>query len=83
MILKDDKETTVDYFSKFPSNIENIGLSLSGGMDSALILWCLVEMLRGREAYWRKDVKIWCTAWIRHSLEPESALIRNSSKRLI
>tara|TARA_B110000902_G_C14214129_1_gene552495 strand:- start:106 stop:798 length:693 start_codon:yes stop_codon:yes gene_type:complete len=59
MILKDDGETTVDYFSKFPSNIENIGLSLSGGMDSALILWCLVEMLRGREDYWR-DVKIWC-----------------------
>ena len=60
MILKDDRGTTVDYFSKFPCEIENIGLSLSGGMDSALILWCLVEMLRGRE-HLGKDVKIWCT----------------------
>ncbi len=60
MILKDDKGTTVDYFSKFPYEIENIGLSLSGGMDSALILWCLVEMLRGRE-HLGKGVKIWCT----------------------
>ena len=60
MILKDDRETTVDYFWNFPYEIENIGLSLSGGMDSALILWCLVEMLRGRE-HLGKDVKIWCT----------------------
>ena len=60
MILKDDKGTTVDYFWHFPYEIENIGLSLSGGMDSALILWCLVEMLKGRE-HLGKDVKIWCT----------------------
>ena len=60
MILKDDKGTVVDYFWNFPYDIKNIGLSLSGGMDSALILWCLVEMLRGRQ-HLAKDTKIWCT----------------------
>ena len=57
MILKDDKGTVVDYFWNFPYDIKNIGFSLSGGMDSALILWCLVEMLRGRQQF-AKDVKI-------------------------
>ena len=58
MILKDDKGTFVDYFWEFP-NYKNIGLSLSGGMDSALILWCLVEMLRGRQ-HLAEGAKIWC-----------------------
>lgn len=39
----------IDYFKKFPDNIENIGISLSGGTDSALILYMLVQMIIERD----------------------------------
>lgn len=47
MILKHNKDT-VDYFDRFPSDITNIGLSLSGGTDSALILFLLAKMIKER-----------------------------------
>lgn len=39
MILEDDKGNIVDYFDKLPD--KPIALELSGGTDSALILYCL------------------------------------------
>ena len=47
MILTDSTQT-VDYFERFPSDIVNIGLSLSGGADSALILYFLTKMIQER-----------------------------------
>ena len=48
MILKfDGKE--VDYFEKFPRHVERVGISLSGGADSALILYLLAKEIQDRE----------------------------------
>jgi len=48
MILKfDGKE--VDYFEKFPRHIERVGISLSGGADSALILYLLAKEIQDRD----------------------------------
>ena len=38
----------MEYFDKYPSN-ENIGLSLSGGADSALLLYLFAKMLHERQ----------------------------------
>ena len=41
--------TQLDFFDKFPSNLQKIGIYLSGGTDSALILYILVKMLQERQ----------------------------------
>ena len=48
MILKFDGKT-VDYFEKFPRHVERVGISLSGGADSALILYLLAKEMQDRE----------------------------------
>lgn len=47
MILEHDGQT-VDFFDKFPEDINNIGIYLSGGTDSALILYLLIKMADDR-----------------------------------
>ena len=47
MILSDGN-TQITYFKNFPTDIKNIGLSLSGGTDSALILFLLTKMIKER-----------------------------------
>ena len=48
MSLKFDGKT-VDYFEKFPRHVERVGISLSGGADSALILYLLAKEIQDRE----------------------------------
>jgi hypothetical protein len=48
MILSDG-DIVLDFFEKFPVGYENIGLHLSGGADSALLLYCLVKMVEERD----------------------------------
>ena len=48
MLLTDDRGNTVDYFHRFPPG-QNIGLALSGGTDSALLLFLLIEMVYRRK----------------------------------
>lgn len=45
----------IDFFETFPREVKNIGLNLSGGADSALILFLLVEMIKERN---QSDVRI-------------------------
>lgn len=52
MIIEDNLGNKLDYFDKFPQN-ENIGISLSGGADSALLLFFFIKMV-----YERKDFNI-------------------------
>lgn len=58
MILRHGKEV-VDFFENFPSHWKNIGIYVSGGADSALILYCTALMIynRGQD----DKVKIWPT----------------------
>lgn len=48
MILTDENGNQIDYFERFPNNIKSIGISLSGGVDSALILYLLAKMIKDR-----------------------------------
>jgi 7-cyano-7-deazaguanine synthase in queuosine biosynthesis len=41
----------MDYFQKIPPNIENVAVSLSGGLDSGLALFCLAQELSRRRQY--------------------------------
>ena len=47
----------VDFFKRFPSNWKNIGIHVSGGADSALILYCIALMVHSRGQ--SDTVKIW------------------------
>lgn len=47
MILEHDGQS-VDFYDKFPRTAKNIGISLSGGLDSSLILYLLVKMIQER-----------------------------------
>jgi 7-cyano-7-deazaguanine synthase in queuosine biosynthesis len=47
------------YFDTYPDN-ENIGLSLSGGADSALLLYLFAKMVSDRTFYGIKPVQIHC-----------------------
>ena len=47
MILEYDGQI-VDFFDKFPSKISAIGVQLSGGADSSLMLYLLVKMIQNR-----------------------------------
>jgi len=47
MILTDGS-TSLDYFESFPTDIKSVGLSLSGGADSALAFYCLLKTLSDR-----------------------------------
>ena len=47
MILSDGK-TTIDYFNKFPSDINAIAVTVSGGTDSTLAFYCLLATLKQR-----------------------------------
>lgn len=38
-----------DYFDNFPNNVKAIGLSLSGGLDSALAFYCLLKTIEDRK----------------------------------
>ena len=49
MILTDGT-TSLDYFETFPTDIKSVGLSLSGGADSALAFYCLLKTLYGFNA---------------------------------
>ena len=53
MILSDDRGNVLDYFDKFPENT-NIGIALSGGADSTLLLFLFVSMIYERKAYYVK-----------------------------
>lgn len=55
MILEDDRGNKLDYFDRFPKNT-NIGISLSGGTDSALLLFFFIKMVLERRDM---DVKIY------------------------
>ena len=56
MILEHDG-IVLDFFERFPRHYKNIGLQLSGGADSSLILFCLLKMLQERGQ--TDTVKIW------------------------
>lgn len=40
---------TLDFFERFPRSFKSIGVQLSGGLDSALILYLLVKMAQDRK----------------------------------
>jgi hypothetical protein len=42
---------TVDYFDRVPAGIKHAAVSLSGGLDSALALYCLAAVLDSRQQY--------------------------------
>lgn len=48
-------DISVDFFETFPKNINKVGIFLSGGADSALILYLLVKMADERN----QDLKIY------------------------
>jgi len=50
MILSDNRYT-VDYFQKFPRNIRKVGVMMSGGADSTLVLYCLAKTLTERKQF--------------------------------
>jgi len=56
MILEHDG-IVLDFFDRFPRHYKNIGLQMSGGADSSLILFCLVKMLHERGQ--SDSVNIW------------------------
>jgi|GEM_PF-2041192 hypothetical protein len=58
MILEYDG-VVVDFFEKFPAHWKNIGIHVSGGADSALILYCTALMIHSRDQL--NEVKIWPT----------------------
>lgn len=43
--------TTVDYFDKLPTDLEHVAVSTSGGLDSALALYCLAKEISDRKQY--------------------------------
>ena len=51
--------SAMHYFDTYPDN-ENIGLSLSGGADSALLLYLFAKMVSDRTFYGIKPVEIHC-----------------------
>jgi len=51
--------SSMHYFDSYPDN-ENIGLSLSGGADSALLLYLFAKMVSDRTFYGIKPVEIHC-----------------------
>lgn len=55
MILEHDGHI-VDYFETFPIGIKHIGLYLSGGMDSALTLYCLAAMIESKQQQHRMEI---------------------------
>lgn len=59
MILSDNNGIEVTFFKDFPSSYKNIGVQISGGADSALILYLLTKMVIDRNQ--ENDVKIWPT----------------------
>lgn len=64
MILTDGK-TTLDYFDRIPTDIPRIGLSLSGGLDSALILYCLAKTLHDR-GQTETEIFTYHNKWLRY-----------------
>lgn len=56
MILEHDG-VVVDFFDRFPKDQNNVGLQLSGGADSTLLLYLLVKMMQESEN--TKDKKIY------------------------
>ena len=56
MILEHDG-IRLDFFERFPRHYKNIGIQVSGGADSSLLLYCLVKMLNERGQ--ADSVKIW------------------------
>lgn len=64
----------LDFFEDFPRDVKNIGLNLSGGADSALILYLLVEMIKERN---QTEVKIYPF----HGIESEYS--ENTCKNII
>lgn len=57
MMILEHNGVIVDFFEKFPRHYNNIGIHVSGGADSALILYCTALMIHNRGQ--ADTVKIW------------------------